>query len=643
MQLYKLRPRFAGRLFATVLVALFSVCRAASPPTSAAASLRPFFSSKEQQARELSEQDPGQMPALMVEYFEAVARSDWRSLSNAYEKMSLRRAPADGRNPDRQYQTAAWQTVMETSVAWEKLVAGDGKFARAFGQGIIDSLPAGCVYFGGTDPGRFFVTALIKSHQQADPFFVVTQNQLADGTYLTYLRSMFDGKLHTPSNTDSQKAFQDYMDDAQSRMARGQLRPGEDVKVVDNRVQVSGQVAVMAINGLLCKVIFDQNPQREFFVEESFALDWMYPRLTPHALIMKINREPLANLPESSMEKDHEYWTKYCSGLIGNWISYDTSVAEVTAFAERVYLRKNYESFQGDRAFARDDDAQKAFAKLRSSIAGLYAWRFNETAPRVAQIEARQKPSQPDSITPDERRMLNSSQRLTREAEFAFKQSYALCPTSPEALYRYVQLLAGARRFSDALLLARTSSKLETTNRALVTLISELEKMQAQTGDSSRAAGADLQPLEDRYRTNPSDLTNLTALVQKYASVGRTQDVMRIADALVANPKSDAKAISFAAQVYQQLANYPALETALARWVELTPTPEAWLDYAAAQAVQGKKAVAIVSLRQALALNAARLKTNPQAADIAPGLKDDPRYASLRTDPDFKKLITPNP
>ena len=66
----------------------------------------------------------------------------------------------------------------------------------------------------------------------------------------------------------------------------------------NGRVQVSGQVAVMSINGLLAKVIFDKNPDREFYIEESFPLDWMYPHLEPHGLIMKINRQPLAELPD---------------------------------------------------------------------------------------------------------------------------------------------------------------------------------------------------------------------------------------------------------------------------------------------------------------------------------------------------------
>ena len=48
------------------------------------------------------------------------------------------------------------------------------------------------------------------------------------------------------------------------------------MKIIDNRVQVSGQVAVMAINGFITKVMFDHNPKNEFYVEESFPLEWMY-------------------------------------------------------------------------------------------------------------------------------------------------------------------------------------------------------------------------------------------------------------------------------------------------------------------------------------------------------------------------------
>ena len=42
------------------------------------------------------------------------------------------------------------------------------------------------------------------------------------------------------------------MADARRRLQEKKLKPGEDVKEVDGKVQVSGQVAVMAINALLC-------------------------------------------------------------------------------------------------------------------------------------------------------------------------------------------------------------------------------------------------------------------------------------------------------------------------------------------------------------------------------------------------------
>ena len=127
-----------------------------------------------------------------------------------------------------------------------------------------------------------------------------------------------DREIYIATPEDSQRCFQEYMADAQRRMQADQLKPGEDVKIIDNRVQVSGQVAVMNINGLLTKVIFDHNPKNEFFVEESFPLDWMYPHLTPFGIIMKINRQPLPALTEDILKRDHEFWKQFSKRLIGN-------------------------------------------------------------------------------------------------------------------------------------------------------------------------------------------------------------------------------------------------------------------------------------------------------------------------------------
>src|SRR5204863_41762 len=87
---------------------------------------------------------------------------------------------------------------------------------------------------------------------------------------------------------------------------------------------------VMAINGLLTKVIFDKNPTNEFYVEESFPLDWMYPHLTPFGVIMKINREPIHEVTEEIVRRDHAFWSKYSERLIGNWISYETPIKDIS-------------------------------------------------------------------------------------------------------------------------------------------------------------------------------------------------------------------------------------------------------------------------------------------------------------------------
>ena len=79
-----------------------------------------------------------------------------------------------------------------------------------------------------------------------------------------------DLEVITPTTADSSRCFQDYMSDAQRRMMAKALKPGEYVQqTADGRVSVSGQVAVMAINALLCKVIFDKNPESDFYIEES--------------------------------------------------------------------------------------------------------------------------------------------------------------------------------------------------------------------------------------------------------------------------------------------------------------------------------------------------------------------------------------
>ena len=431
-----------------------------------------FAARKEQQARNLAVKLGVEPSAEFWAFFAAAKTGDWAKTSSAWRKLDRRRGPAaDAYKPDPSYQTPLRQVALEVEVAAESFSEGDPDYVRMLGRDIIASIPAGSVHFGGNGSGLGLVTVLCKSHEDGDPFFTLSQNALADGTYLKYLEEIYGEKLKIASGEDSQRAFQEYLADAQRRLEHDerfpgeprQVRPGEDIRRTDNRVQVSGHVAVMSINGLLAKVIFERNPSRDFFVEESFPLDWMYPHLTPHGLILKINREPPPAISEQTIRENDAYWRPRLNRMIGTWLTPETPVREVAAFVEKVFGGNDLIGFKGDAKFVTDRNSTHAFSKLRGAQAGLYLWRASDTK------------------GPAER------QRMQAAADFAFRQAFALCPSSPEVVFRYVNLLLQQGRPDDALLLVRAAKKIDPGNGQFENLARELDRIDRQRTDASRA------------------------------------------------------------------------------------------------------------------------------------------------------------
>lgn len=413
-----------------------------------------------------------------------------------------------------------------------------------------------------------------------------------------------DTEIHTPSPAESKMCFNEYMMGVQRRMEHDQrypnepkqIKPGEMVQVSGDAFQVAGQVSVMSINGLLTKVIFDKNPDHEFYVEESFPLDWMYPYLTPYGIIMKINRQPLAEFSQPILDKDHSFWSQYSTRTIGNWITYDTSVKDVCAFAEKMYLRRDFDGFKGDSKFIRDDDAQKAFSKLRSSIGGIYEWRAEHPANPADQ------------------------QRMLKEADFAFKQAFAFCPFSPEAVYRYAQLLTGTGRMDDAILIAETCSKLDPHN------------------DQIKSLAANLKAAKKRAE---SPLNAVFAEIGRFIANKQTNEAEQRLSQLLAMPEADPTLLMSVAQASLQMGNYALGEKALARMAQLNPeSPEVWYNLAGLVAAQGKAPQSIEYLRKALQLNDKQLSTNPNAPNLREYMKTDGNFAAIRETPEFKALLS---
>jgi len=197
------------------------------------------------------------------------------------------------------------------------------------------------IFFGGTDPGRFVPTYMIYSARVREDVYLITQNALADNTYMSVMRDLYGDQIWIPAQPDSTRAFQRYVEEVQA----GTRPRNAELKIENGRVQVSGALGVMEINGILAQMIFEHNNYKhDFYVEESYVIPWMFPFMTPHGLIMKIHPRHTPLDPRVARD-DQDFWDWYTRRL------------------------------HGSRAFERDVVARKSFSKLRSAIGGLYRSR----------------------------------------------------------------------------------------------------------------------------------------------------------------------------------------------------------------------------------------------------------------------------
>ena len=205
--------------------------------------------------------------------------------------------------------------------------------------GYPPPMTTNALFFGGTDPGRFVPTYMIHGAKYRSDIKLITQNALADDTYMSVERDTYGDEVWIPAKEDSAEAFNIYVDEVQ----RGVRQANGDLRIENGRVQVTGALGVMEINGILTKMMFDHDKKfRDFYIEESYVIPWMYPYLSPHGLIMKLNAE-FVPYDAATASKDRDFWDWYTRRLLD------------------------------DPMYRRDFAGQKSFSKLRTAIAGLYA------------------------------------------------------------------------------------------------------------------------------------------------------------------------------------------------------------------------------------------------------------------------------
>ena len=385
-----------------------------------------------------------------------------------------------------------------------------------------------------------------------------------------------DLELNSPTQLEAEIAFAEYLQEADAREKAGALKPGEIVNRIGDRVSVAGQVSVMQINSKLAKLLFDKNPGRDFFIEVSFPLEWMYPHLTPYGIILKLNHDEVPEITDEMMRKDRLFWAQYQTRLTGNWITDETSVKEIGEWAIKTYKRWDLDGYTGDPAFVRDEPAQKSFSKLRTSIADIYRWRINNYKLAITK--------EADAARRD--KMKQKQQRMTREYIFALKQAWAFCPYSPEVLSHFTQLLlslgydeimagdkaAAQARRDDAIDLVTTYGLFDPGSLMYAHLTNGiarfngvLEGKPEATGSQAAAQGLNLSDqevqqiqqqlvgLQQRHTANPDDPKVTLELATIYLRLKQNDQALKLLDSLVQQPGLEISTRFTVASVYQNL------------------------------------------------------------------------------------------
>lgn len=262
------------------------------------------------------------VPVELEAFFDLAQTGSWDDLQRTYGELSER--VRNGEFPDEA--RALWPAVLETFGVIEVTHRWPAQSLLDYGQEVLGSLPPGTIFVGGTDAGRFIPTFLNAT--EGNSHVVLTQNSLADQSYLQYARFQYGDRINALTTEESSQAFRNYAEDA-ARRARhdqqfpnepNQLRPGETVEIrEDGRISMSGPVSVMAINEGLLQMLMSKNPDVPFAMEESFPFESVYGTATPNGPVLQLRADGTS--PEITSERAQEsvqYWRDRSASLLAD-------------------------------------------------------------------------------------------------------------------------------------------------------------------------------------------------------------------------------------------------------------------------------------------------------------------------------------
>lgn len=500
-----------------------------------------FARLKRRQMQEMAKANNLAIPPVFNRLFDAVERADWPASSNIWVELKSRAGQYEGNQGDAAIDTVLWQPVLETHGFFEQVNLWEPGLLADYANRILSALAPGTVYFGGTDPGRFVITAYRDVYDAPDAF-VITQNALADHRYMEYVRGQFADRLWIPSQQDCRKAFEQYVDEVKS--GKRSACPGISVK--DGRIKVTGVAGVMEINGILARQIFEKNRDaHEFYVEESYVIRWMYPYLEPDGLLMRIRPEP-APLDDAAVAASHTFWDELASSL------------------------------QANPRFGTDEAARKSYSKLRSASAGLFAHHDRlQDAQTAFEQAVRLYPASPEASMRYVQDVLLKQKRFA-EARQVLETFVTLAPENDKAadfLVYVKRLQADHKRITE--LETRHESGKMAAGDAL-----ELAELYLKTRNMARFDSL-ASALEQNTQLPADDLFRLAKLLHE--AKRHTSMEIVLARVLMALPEeAPSKQILDVVRLHVAAKQYDAAARAMMSYLQREPRKwKSWVDLAA--------------------------------------------------------------
>ena len=289
-------------------------------------------------------------------FFDAVETGRWEEIESAFKQINGGDTTASHSDNRPSGVAELWPAIIDAYGVAEQVHLWPPDKLLEYGNGILEVLKPGMIYVGGTDSGRWIPELLNETHD-GERHIIITQNGLAGSDYLEYVRLQYGDQIQIPTDDATKAMFTDYVADAQRRYVQDQehpeepkqVRPGEEIQMVDGKASVSGSTAVMSINEKILESLLKLNSDRSFALQESFPLKGTYAEAVPLGPLMELRvSDPDRPFDARRAAESIDYWRDVAQRIeadpaspesteTGKSYSHDTAAAANLLVAREFY------------------------------------------------------------------------------------------------------------------------------------------------------------------------------------------------------------------------------------------------------------------------------------------------------------------